>query len=372
MEKNLTRKNFLVNASKAAVGAVAVASISSLVTTASAKASTTVTAWPWPYKALSEDNVRIRAHDLYWNDKDCASGVFGAIVQELVAVVGDPWTGMPIEVMLFGRGGGNGWGTLCGAINGGAAAISLVVGKAPSGNLINELWGWYTQENFPTVTANQFAKDGKYTVHQYDGDLAQSISGSPLCHASVTEWCNIANAKVGDTTRKERCGRLAGDVAAKTVEILNAYFANTFAPTYVDPANVTACLGCHGSNMLYNVNTHMDCAQCHPTAHAQTKVEAISGAAATYQLSQNYPNPFNPSTRLNFSIPQSEKVNISVYDITGNLIRVLVDHEYHQPGSYQVDWNGRDLEGKSVASGIYFVRLQAGQFTQTRKMSLVK
>jgi hypothetical protein len=372
MKKNLTRKDFLVNMSKAAVGVTAVASVSSLVTTATAKAETKVTPWPWPYTTLSEDNVRIRAHDLYWNDKDCCAGVFGAIVQELAVVMGDPWTGIPIEVMLFGRGGGNSWGIMCGAINGGAAAISLVVDKATSGNLLNELFGWYTQENFPTTTANQFAKDGKYTVHKYDNDLPQSVSGSPLCHASVTEWCNVANVKVGDTMRKERCGRLAGDVAAKTVEILNASLAKTFTPTYVDPSDVTSCLGCHGSNLLFNVSTRMDCKQCHPNAHTQTKVEAVSGSVSQYQLSQNYPNPFNPSTKLNFSIPQAERVNVSVYDITGNLVRTLVDHEYYQAGNYQVEWNGRNNEGAAVPSGIYFARLQSGKFTQTRKMVLVK
>ena len=243
----LLEKTFWLKASKAAVGVTAIASISSLVTTASTKATTKVTPWPWPYTQLDAEAVRIQAHYLYWNDKDCCAGTFGAITSALATAVGDPWTNLPMEIMLYGRGGGNAWGTICGCLNGAAALISLVTTKAQSGPLISELWGWYTQAELPTDQANQVAINGQYLVHNFDQDLLQNISGSPLCHASVTEWCILANKKVSAVERKERCARITGDVAAKTVELLNAFFAGTFIPTYADPANVTACLSCHGS-----------------------------------------------------------------------------------------------------------------------------
>ncbi len=373
MKKNLSRKEFLLNTSKAAVGMTAVAGVSSLLTTATTKANTKVTPWPWPYVQLDPDEVRVQAHYLYWNDKDCCSGVFGAIVNALAAKIGDPWTNLPIEVMLFGRGGGNGWGTLCGTINGGAALISLVTAKAPSGPLISELWGWYTQESLPSATANSFAANNKYLVHQFDGELAQTISGSPLCHASVSQWCFAAQKKVGDIERRERCARLAGDTAAKTVELLNAYFANTFSATFVTPDNAKACLGCHGSTALNTVMTQMDCQPCHGDPHKSTKVvPEAGGTPSQYLLKQNYPNPFNPSTKINFSLPASDKVQIVIYDVRGKLIKTLVDYEDYNAGTYSATWDGVDNFGKHAASGVYFARLYTKNYTQTIKMNLVK
>lgn len=371
MKKNLTRKDFLVNASKAAVGVTAVAGVTNLITTATAKGNSKV-AWPWPYQAVDVDQVRIQAHNLYWNDKDCCSGVFGAVVNALAATVGDPWNSIPMEIMLYGRGGVSGWGTLCGAINGGLAVISLVTEKAASGPLLTEFQGWYTQAELPTDTANLFATTGQYLVHNYDDELPQNVAGSPLCHVSVTEWCILANKKVSDTERKERCARIAGDCAAKVAEILNSYFAGTFTATYADPASVTQCLGCHGTAYMNNVMTRMECVSCHGDNPHPQSVEKLTGRATSFILSQNYPNPFNPSTKIQFSIPETEKVKVEVYDIRGKLIKTLVDYELYQPGSYQVEWNGTDNNGMTVSSGIYFAKMSAGKFSQTRKMSLIK
>ncbi|NWF90990.1 MAG: C_GCAxxG_C_C family protein, partial [Ignavibacteriaceae bacterium] len=188
MNNPVTRKDFLLKTSKAAVGLTAVASVSSLVTTATTKANTKVTPWPWPYTALDKEAVRKQGHYLFYNDKDCCAGTFGAISTALATAIGDPWTNIPMEIMLYGRGGGNAWGTLCGCLNGAAALISLVTTKAQSGPLISELWGWYTQAELPTDESNAIAVSGQFLVHNYDQELPQNVSGSPLCHASVTEW----------------------------------------------------------------------------------------------------------------------------------------------------------------------------------------
>jgi len=85
-----------------------------------------------------------------------------------------------------------------------------------------------------------------------------------------------------------------------------------------------------------------------------------------FELSQNFPNPFNPSTMISYSIPQSSFVTLKVYDIIGNEVATLVNNQ--QPaGKYFVDFNTANLP-----SGVYLYRLQAGDFVQTRKMTLVK
>jgi hypothetical protein len=370
MEKNITRKDFLVKTSKAAVGITAVAGASGLIATAAhAKP---LTPWPWPYTPLDAEAVRIQAHYLYYNGMDCCSGTFGGITSALATALGEPWASLPMEIMLFGRGGGVGWGSLCGCLNGAAALISLVTSKADSAPLITELWGWYNQSELPTDLANQIGINGGYLVHNYDEDLPQNISGSPLCHVSVTEWCIAADKKVSDVERKERCARVTGDVAAKTVEFLNQHYAGNFVPTYVDPATLAACMACHGPAVLNNVMTKMDCQPCHGDPHNPQSVEQLGGNASSFELSQNYPNPFNPSTKIQFAVPQTEKVRLEVYDIQGNLINTLVDYELYQPGKYEVNWNGLDSRGNRVASGIYFAKMQAGKFAQTKKMNLIK
>ncbi|PKL89505.1 MAG: hypothetical protein CVV23_04635 [Ignavibacteriae bacterium HGW-Ignavibacteriae-2] len=371
-KKNLTRKDFLTNTSKYAVGAAVGVAGLNVLAGGNLLAGTKTTEWPWPYIALDPDVVRVKAHTLYYSDKDCCSGVFGGLLEPLKAAIGDPWTNLPMEIMLFGRGGGVGWGTLCGALNGGAAMISLVADKGSSGNLISELWGWSCQEELPTTVANEFATSGKYEIVKFAEALPQNVAGSPMCHASVSQWCNLAGKKIGDVERKERCARLAGDVAAKTAEILNAHFASTFTLTYADPDTIKQCMGCHGSAMLNNVMTRMDCVSCHGDPHGTTLVKTLPGKVENYNLSQNYPNPFNPSTEIEFAIPQQCKVDMVIYDIQGKQITKLIDHDMYNAGRYTVEWNGNDAFGARVASGIYFARLQAGDYMQTVKMNLLK
>lgn len=87
---------------------------------------------------------------------------------------------------------------------------------------------------------------------------------------------------------------------------------------------------------------------------------------SSYSLSQNYPNPFNPVTKIQFTLPQNEIVKIKVYDFLGAEIATFVNREMNS-GSYEVDFNG-----KTLASGIYFVRMEAGKFVETKKIVLLK
>jgi hypothetical protein len=85
-----------------------------------------------------------------------------------------------------------------------------------------------------------------------------------------------------------------------------------------------------------------------------------------YSLSQNYPNPFNPVTNINFSIPTRGLVKLSVFDITGKEVVSLVN-EVKPAGNYAVDFNA-----SALSSGIYFYKIEAGNFTQTKKLMLIK
>jgi hypothetical protein len=85
-----------------------------------------------------------------------------------------------------------------------------------------------------------------------------------------------------------------------------------------------------------------------------------------FQLEQNYPNPFNPSTRIRYSIPEASFASIKVYDMLGKEVATLVNEE-QSAGNYEVDFDATGL-----SSGIYFYKLQAGNFIETRKMTILK
>jgi len=90
-----------------------------------------------------------------------------------------------------------------------------------------------------------------------------------------------------------------------------------------------------------------------------------------YSLSQNYPNPFNPNTKIEFALPERSVVNICVFNILGQEVVNLIDEEL-EAGYYLIDWDGTNSSGGSVTSGVYFYKIQAGDFVETKKMMLLK
>ncbi len=91
-----------------------------------------------------------------------------------------------------------------------------------------------------------------------------------------------------------------------------------------------------------------------------------------YELSQNFPNPFNPATTIQYALPNPDRVTLRVYDLLGKEVVTLVDHALREAGYHAAVWDGRNAAGNLVASGIYFVRMQVGNFVQVRKMLLVE
>ncbi|HXV13755.1 MAG TPA: FlgD immunoglobulin-like domain containing protein [Candidatus Krumholzibacteria bacterium] len=87
---------------------------------------------------------------------------------------------------------------------------------------------------------------------------------------------------------------------------------------------------------------------------------------------ESYPNPFNPSTTIRFALPKAETVSLAVYDVTGRLVRTLLDDARKPAGFFEAQWNGTDSNGRQVASGVYFFRLTTSTETLTRKAVLLK
>jgi len=91
-----------------------------------------------------------------------------------------------------------------------------------------------------------------------------------------------------------------------------------------------------------------------------------------YSLAQNYPNPFNPVTTINYNLPDEAQVTIVVYDLMGRIVNTLLNKEHTTAGYKSVVWNATDDRGTPVSAGLYFYQIHAGDFTQVRKMVLLK
>jgi hypothetical protein len=103
------------------------------------------------------------------------------------------------------------------------------------------------------------------------------------------------------------------------------------------------------------------------TAPTVPVISISSEVPDKYDLIQNYPNPFNPATNINFKIPERSFVSIKVYNLLGQLVKVLIDNKRYDAGVYQASF-----DGSTLSSGIYFYTLQTEKFTQSKRMVLLK
>ncbi len=108
------------------------------------------------------------------------------------------------------------------------------------------------------------------------------------------------------------------------------------------------------------------------TVDQSTDVDDIGGALPTeFSLAQNYPNPFNPTTAIEFNLPKPAVVSLTVYNVLGQKVTTLID-ESLSAGNKRVVWDGTDSSGRTVQSGVYFYRISTSEFTETRKMLMMK
>lgn len=144
----------------------------------------------------------------------------------------------------------------------------------------------------------------------------------------------------------------------------------------------TLCLETNKNYYLYvfSVDSAGDSSNYTPAQHVMTgswddcsgpQQKPVVFVPGNFFLDQNYPNPFNLQTEIRYGLPQDARVKLVIYNILGEKVRVLVD-EYQPAGERNVVWDGKNDNGDVVASGIYLYRLEAGSFTKTAKMSLLK
>jgi len=100
-------------------------------------------------------------------------------------------------------------------------------------------------------------------------------------------------------------------------------------------------------------------------------VIAQDGIPVQYNLSQNYPNPFNPSTRISFDLIEPGQATLIIYNLLGKRINILINRTM-DAGHHRVEWNGLDMSGQPVSSGVYFYELRSEKYIARKKMLLLR
>lgn len=166
----------------------------------------------------------------------------------------------------------------------------------------------------------------------------------------------------------------APDMASGSGPIANLYFTVDEGVSTLEITPIELVEPNHSLTYYYNDYSSgtPEVRSIHPQMD-RTEVSLANGPAVpiVYALNQNYPNPFNPATEIKYSIPEAGHVKISIFNVLGQNVRNLVDED-KSVGDYSVVWNGKDAYGETVASGIYFYRIKASEFTETRRMLLLK
>ena len=99
--------------------------------------------------------------------------------------------------------------------------------------------------------------------------------------------------------------------------------------------------------------------------------DIVDIAPSSFNLKQNYPNPFNPSTNIEFEMMVQSDIKIEIFDVTGGYITTLYKG-FADPGVHKLTWNGINDKGQIISSGVYFYKMTADNFVQTRKLLFAK
>jgi hypothetical protein len=257
-----------------------------------------------------------------------------------------------------------------------AAGLDFYVRSFTSSTTASSRWGDWSGMSLCQVDETNF-----WVYNEYAG-----TRGTPTTVGTITEdgrWfskvgnfstCQPVAVAISsfNASAKNDIVTLSGKFQSTLgVDIINVYRANgTGTFTRVDAVSPT------GSSFSYTDKVapgsyRYQIGVVDRDGEYMSAIQTVSVKAFGASLAQNEPNPFNPETTIRFTMPASGNVTINIYDAAGRLVRSLVDG-VKDAGSHNVTWNGVDNHGSPVSSGVYFYRLTAGKFSETKKMTLLK
>ena len=188
--------------------------------------------------------------------------------------------------------------------------------------------------------------------------------GGSGCHTSETgivsaEVLNNFQVRITVTGTTSKVGGELVDANGNVVAVINSTSSNPFTLTAPSSGTFTVNAGFKNPSKKWGSTSTV-------INVAGIDEELVGLTPETFALYNNYPNPFNPATKIRFAIPQSTFTVLKVYSILGEEVASLVN-ELKTPGIYEINFDGTDL-----ASGTYLYKLQAGDFSETKKMIVLK
>ncbi|MBU0982367.1 MAG: PKD domain-containing protein [candidate division Zixibacteria bacterium] len=317
-------------------------------------ASTLATSWSWNFGDGGTSTAQNPSHT-YTNPGTytvalTATNAYGSDVETKVDYITVTDPGSQTWVTITYDDFESGWGSY--TDGGGDCALYTYGTYAPQGSNAANI-----QDN--SGVSSSFYHTGSYNVTGYSElEVAFSFIAISMDNTSEDFWVQYFDGSTWQTVA----------ALARGIDFDNNVFYNAVvtisSSEYSFPTNARLRFMCDASGNADDV--YID----------EIEFRGLSGTSSVnagrmmlpdgFALSQNYPNPFNPSTTIDFSLPQAGHVDIAVYNVMGQKVATLANGEYGA-GVYSIEW-----DGSRYASGVYFYRIQAGKFTETKKMILLK
>ena len=192
-------------------------------------------------------------------------------------------------------------------------------------------------------------------------DLSDLFGSGKIVPTAAPDWATIREFVVGEYMDGLVLPESTGGTAPLTYSVAPALPAGlTFDATTRTIAGTPQA----ASEAVYTYTV--------TDANGATASLALQVLPAAFSLADNFPNPFNPATTIQYALPTATDVNLTVYNVVGQVVRTLVA-EHQSAGRYMVEWDATNDSGHSLSAGMYFYRLQAGgEFAEVKKMLLLK
>jgi hypothetical protein len=205
----------------------------------------------------------------------------------------------------------------------------------------NQLW--------KKIYGGENSEQGEFVQHLSDGGFI--IAGMAADPSNGYDMYIMRTNSSGDSLWSKQIGGFSDDRAFSVLSVQNgSYFVTGWTWSYG-----------LGSGDVYLVKL----------SESLTGVNGNNTVPESPILGQNFPNPFNLSTRFTFSIPEAANVIIKIYDVSGKEVTTLLNTVL-AAGSYNVDWDSKNIQGQYTGSGVYFYKIISGNFIDVKKMVLVK
>jgi len=266
-------------------------------------------------------------------------------------------------------------------------ATPLVFVPPPADSTFNTLnqmepcFGYWLKLNNASVLTYPAANGA---MPKYEWPIVQnSLSAEEKIVEPTRNWVNLYSYNLTLDGRPVSIGaeisahNLSGKVVGHYIMKESGTFG--FMPVYADQPGESITQIKPGETFYLTVDGNKTNEEFQWTLHGGLiEVAALTTGAGpgntlpeSYVLEQNYPNPFNPSTTINFSLPVASNARLEIFNLLGQVVATPFDG-MAEAGEHKIVWDGRNSSGVGVASGIYLYRLTAGNFVQTRKMTLIQ